>query len=86
MFFQNFVNFIFWLWGVLDVIAALGGLIALVVLCWLFFTRRGAAARASLHIDDEYRCRHCTECNYCAAAYSGVAYPCPDYQERKDKP
>ncbi len=72
--------------GIIDFLGCIGGLLAVSFMLWLFGTRRGAAVRACLRLDDEYRCRECAACDYCYAAFTGVAYPCPHFEEKEDKP
>lgn len=79
-------DIIFILWGILQLAGYVGGLLAWGFLLWLYCSRRGAAVREGLRLDDEYRCRRCKAAGYCDAAFSGVLYPCPHYAETEDKP
>lgn len=82
---NRLVNLFFILVGIFDVVGKLGGVLFLASMVWLFSTRRGAAVRAGLRLDDEYRCRQCENSDYCVAAFSGVAYPCSYYKKKGDK-
>ena len=73
------VTILFWLFGVLDFIGCLGGLLFLVLLFWFAFSRRGQAVQDNLHLREERRCSDCSKGNYCDAAYTGVSFPCPHF-------
>lgn len=79
-------DILFVLLGLFRFAGCVGGFLAWGVLLWLYCSRRGAAVRAGLRLDDEYRCRQCEASDYCDAAFTGVPYPCPDYTEKEDGP
>ena len=82
---NQFMSFLFWLAGVLQLIGMVGGLLFWVVLGWMAFTQRGRHALQQLWDMPEYRCRSCHLSGRCMAEDSGVLYPCRWYA-KKDKP
>lgn len=77
-----FVDLVFWFFGTMQFIGAVGGLLAWAVLLWLTCSRRGRYLLSRLGLYDEYRCSDCTVCDACEAADSGARYPCSGYVER----
>gem|GEM_PF-5712309 len=77
--FNYIVNFCIYLFGVLQVLGTIGGLIFGV--CWLLRPRPSDDQDAP----QEIRCDSCVEHSVCPAADTGVAYPCPWYVKKEGK-
>ena len=75
-----------WLIGVLDFFGMIGGVLLLLILAWMAFTRRGRYALGLFREMPEYRCFTCKIREDCYAAGTGPLYPCLYYAKEKDKP
>lgn len=83
MMWNHCMDAVFFLYGVLGILADLGGLLALIFLGWLLCTRHGRAILSGL--SGETRCGTCGAERSCPAAYSGVLYPCPYYEKEENR-
>lgn len=80
---NQFMSFLFWLSGVLQMIAMLGGLVFWLLLGWLAFSKQGRTFFALCLRAPEYRCNSCLYRESCHAAFTDVLYPCWWYAEGK---
>ena len=78
---NSFFSFLFWLAGVLQMIAMLGGLAFWLLFGWLVFSKKGWTFFALCLKAPEYRCHSCLDRESCGAAFTDVLYPCWWYVE-----